>query len=126
MGIIVRFPKRPEGPQPAELDADSIKAAIRPPYPTLPGLLAWLWRLLRLPLFLVLYWLRLPIVGLCNLVSVPAFLAFLAGFFFIDAASQHRPMVWAFGGFSFAAFALGWLYDSLLLALAPEGVVIGL
>jgi len=36
--------------------------------------------LLRLPLFLVLYWLRLPIVGLCNLVSVPAFLGFLAGF----------------------------------------------
>ena len=78
MGNIVKFPKRPEGPQPAELDADSIKAAIRPPRPTLPGLLAWLWRLLRLPLFLVLYWLRLPIVGLCNLVSVPALLAFLA------------------------------------------------
>ena len=56
MGNIVKFPKRPEGPQPAELDADSIKAAIRPPRPTLPGLLAWLWRLLRLPLFLVLYW----------------------------------------------------------------------
>jgi len=126
MGNIVRFPKRPEGPQPAELDADSIKATIRPPRPTLPGLLAWLWRLLRLPLFLVLYWLRLPIVGLCNLISVPALLAFLAGLFFLDASSTHRPIVWFLGGVSFTAVSLGWLYDSLLLALAPEGVVIGL
>jgi hypothetical protein len=126
MGNIVKFPKRPEGPQPAELDADSIKAAIRPPRPTLPGLLAWLWRLLRLPLFLVLYWLRLPIVGLCNLVSVPALLAFLAGFFLIPSDAPIRGLVWFVGGVSLAAFALGWLYDSLLLALAPEGVVIGL
>ncbi len=115
MGNIVKFPKRPEGPQPAELDADSIRAAIRPPRPTLPGLLAWLWRLLRL-----------PIVGLCNLVSVPALLAFLAGFFFIGSDSPHRHIVWVFGGVSFTAAALAWFYDSLLLALAPEGVVIGL
>lgn len=126
MGNIVRFPKRPEGPQPVELDADSIKAAIRPPRPTLPGLLAWLWRLLRLPLFLVLYWLRLPIVGLCNLISVPALLAFMAGFFFIAGDSPHRPIVWLLGGVSFTAFSLGWFYDSILLALAPEGVFIGL
>lgn len=128
MGNIVKFPKRSEGPQPAELDvdADSLKAAIRPPRPTLPGLLAWLWRLLRLPLFLVLYWLRLPIVGLCNLVSVPALLAFLAGFFFFGSDSPHRHIVWVFGGVSFTAAALAWFYDSLLLALAPEGVVIGL
>jgi hypothetical protein len=126
MGNIVKFPKRPEGPQPAELDADSLKAAIRSPRPTLPGVLAWLWRLLRLPLFLVLYWLRLPIVGLCNLVSVPALLAFLAGFFFIGSDSPHRHIVWVFGGVSFTAAALAWFYDSLLLALAPEGVVIGL
>lgn len=126
MGNIIRFPKRPEGPHPAELNANSFKATIRPPRPTLPGLLAWLWRLLRLPLFLILYWLRLPIVGLCNLASVPALLAFLAGFIFIDAASLHRPIVWAFGGLSFAAFALGWFYDSILMALAPEGIAIGL
>lgn len=126
MSNIVRFPKRPEAPQTAELDADSIKAAVRPPRPSLPALLAWLWRLLRLPLFLVLYWLRLPIVAVCNLTSGPAFMAFLAGLFLIDAGSPHRPIVWFLGGVSFVAVSLGWLYDSLLLALAPEGVVIGL
>ena len=126
MSNIVRFPKRPEAPQTAELDTDSIKAAVRLPRPSPPALLAWLWRLLRLPLFLVLYWLRLPIVAVCNLISRPALLAFMGGFFLIPAASPHRHIVWVFGGVSLAAFALGWLYDSLLLALAPEGVVIGL
>lgn len=126
MGNVVRFPKRPEGPQPAELDADSIRAAIRPPRPPLPGLLAWLWHLLRLPLFLVLYWLRLPIVGLCNLVSVPALLAFLAGLILLPSDEPLRGLVWFVGGVGLSAFALAWFYDSLLLALAPDGVVIGL
>lgn len=126
MGNIVRFPKQPEGHPPTELDADSIKAALRPPRSTLPGLLAWLWRVLRLPLFLVLYWLRLPIVGLCNLVSAPAMLAFFAGFFLIPSDEPIRGLVWFVGGVSLAAFALAWFYDSLLLALAPEGLVIGL
>lgn len=89
-------------------------------------MLGWLWRLLRLPLFLVLYWLRQPIVGLCNLVFAPILLAFLAGVVFIDAASAHRPVVWAFGDLSFAACALARLYDSILMALASEDVVIGL
>lgn len=124
MGNIVKFPKRPEGPQPAELDADSLKAAIRPPRPTLPGLLAWLWRLLRLPLFLVLYWLRTPIVALLRLVSGPALLCFLGGFFLLDV--EHRHIVWVFGAVSFTTAALAWFYDSLLLALAPEGVFISM
>lgn len=126
MSNIVKFPKRPEAPQAAELDGDRIKAAIRLPRPTLPGFLAWLWRVLRLPLFLVLYWLRLPIVGLCNLVSVPAFLGFLAGFFLIPSGAPIRGLVWFLGGVSLTAFVLAWLYDSLLMLLAPEGVVIGL
>ena len=89
-------------------------------------MLGWLWRLLRLPLFLVLYWLRQPIVGLCNLVFAPVLLAFLAGVVFIDAASAHRPVVWAFGDLSFAACALARLYDLILMVLAPEDLVIGL
>lgn len=69
MGNVIRFPKRPEMPQLVELGADSFKATIGPPHLTLPGVLGWLWSLRRLPLFLVLYWLRQPIVGLCNLFS---------------------------------------------------------
>lgn len=126
MSNIVRFPKRPEAPQTAELDADSIKAAVRLPRPSLPALLAWLWRLLRLPLFLVLYWLRLPVLMVCNLVSVPAMLAFLAGLWLSSHAPQYRPMVWGIGGVSFAAFLLHWAYDSLLMWLAPDGVVLAL
>ncbi|ENO90949.1 inner membrane protein [Thauera sp. 28] len=125
MGNIIKFPKRPDD-EAAELDAEGIRAAIRPPRPTPAAVLAWLWRLLRLPLFLVLYWLRMPIVGLCRLVSGPALLCFLAGFFFFGSDSPHRHIVWVFGGVSFTAAALAWFYDSLLLALAPEGVFIGL
>jgi hypothetical protein len=126
MNKIVKFPIRSERLQSAELDAGRIKATMRPQRLTLFGLLAWLWRLLRLPLFLVLYWLRPLIMAVCSLVSTPALLCFIASFFFIAGESPHRAIVWVFGGVSFTAFALGWFYDSLLLALAPDGLVIGL
>jgi hypothetical protein len=119
------FPKSRRSLPDLNISTDKIKAAM-PKASTVKSIFTWLWLAVRFPLFLVLYWLRLPITMVCNLVSAPALLAFLAGFFFISGDSPHRPIVWIFGGMSFAAFTLGWFYDSLLLVLAPEGVALGL
>jgi hypothetical protein len=90
----------------------------------LVDVLSRLWALLRLPLFLVLCWLRGPVRAICNLVSFPCLLAFLAGFCLIADTSPHRAVVWIFGGVSFAAFVIGWLYDSLLMRLSPDRLIL--
>lgn len=119
MGKIVRFPKASSAPRAGELDAGQIKA-VSLPRVSLAGVQAKLWAVVRLPLFLVLYWLRGPVLAMCNLVSVPCLLAFLAGFWLIADTSPHRSIVWFFGSVSFSAFTIVWLYDSLLMRLSPE------
>lgn len=122
MSKILKFPERPQEQRRIEFDADSIDRieAEKQPRSTLVRVLAWLLSVVRLPLFLVLYWLRGPVVFLCNLVSVPAFLAFFFGLYFLP---EHRAMVWGVGGMSFAAFAMRWAYDSLLLWLSPDKLI---
>lgn len=82
--------------------------------------LYWLWKVVRVPLFLVLYWLRLPVILVCNWVSTPCLLLWL----FTWYAFPDRPhMVWAFFWVSFAAFVVAWAYDGVLIALSPEATV---
>lgn len=75
---------------------------------------------MRTVLFLVLYWLRLPVVIVARLISVPMLFAFL---FSLWAFPERHVMVITLGVTSFAAFALMWLYDSLLMLLSPTDVV---
>ena len=79
-----------------------------------------LWSIVRVPLFLVLYWLRLPVVLVCRLVSVPALLAFL---FSLYAFPDKHAMVTGFGVLSFGAFVALWLYDTMLMWLSPQGMM---
>lgn len=79
-----------------------------------------LWSIVRVPLFLVLYWLRLPVVLVCRLVSVPALLAFL---FSLYAFPDKHAMVTGFGVLSFGAFVTLWLYDTMLMWLSPQGMM---
>lgn len=123
MGKIVRFPKTTSAPRAGELDAGRIKA-VSLPRVSLAGVLAKLWAVVRLPLFLVLYWLRGPVLFVCNLVSVFGLLAFLVGLWISSKAPQYSSMVWGVGGMSFAAFVFLWGYDSLLLRLAPDGRIL--
>jgi len=81
---------------------------------------ALLWSLVRVPLFLVLYWLRLPVMLVCRLISVPALLAFL---FSLYAFPDKHTMVTGFGVLSFGAFVALWLYDTLLLWLSPHDMM---
>jgi len=117
--VVVNFPK-PKRPLPSlHLNADKIKA-VMPEASMIKAVFAWLWVAVRFPLFLALYWLRLPILTVCNLISVPGLFAFLFGLY---AFPEHRSMVWGIGGISFAAFALHWAYDSLLIWLSPNDVI---
>lgn len=125
MGNIVKFPNGVAVPAAATDEPDHQGAAQRQRAGFL-GVLLRLLSLLRLPLFLVLYWLRFPVLMVCNFVFVPALLAFLAGLWLSHHVPQYRAMVWGVGGLSFAAFVLRWAYDSLLIWLAPADFVLAL
>jgi len=117
--VVVNFPKPKRPLLGLHLNADKIKA-VMPEASGIKAVFAWLWVAVRFPLFLALYWLRLPILTVCNLISVPGLFAFLFGLY---AFPEHRSMVWGIGGISFAAFALHWAYDSLLIWLSPNDVI---
>jgi hypothetical protein len=111
--------KKPRVSRVMRADIDRMRAAL-PPLQTPRGILAVAWLIVRVPLFLVLYWLRLPVMLVCNLISIPA----LAAFFFAWYAFPERTnMVIAFAVVSFGAFAVLWIYDFVLMALSPEDTV---
>jgi len=114
---VVKFPQGKKAAPVAPLDTSKIKQAIIPRGSTVKAVLAWLWLVVRLPVFLVMYWLRLPVIFLCNLVSVPLLLVWLFAWY----AFPDKPhMVWSFGIMSFLAFAIAWLYDFVLMAISPQ------
>lgn len=119
MSNVRMFPKTKRPIPVADIDVDKIKAAM-PKGMSVLGVLSWVWFLVRLPLFLVLYWLRLPIVFICNLISVPALLAWL---FTLYAIPDKPLMHWLIGGLSFAAFVVSWFYDYVLVALSPQDIM---
>lgn len=121
MSNVLKFPKKMK-PPPLKVtgpDIARIKAAA-PRRNTVRGVLAFTWMLVRLPVFLVLYWLRLPVMLVCNLISIPALAAFLFSWY---AFPSKTNMVVAFGVVSFLAFTLLYLYDFVLMALSPQDIV---
>jgi hypothetical protein len=122
MTNVVRFPKGKRALPDLDIDARKLKAAM-PRVATVKGLFAGLFLLLRVPVFLVMYWLRLPIMFLCNLVSIPMLLAWL---FSLYAFPDKTAMVWGFGIVSFVAFVIGWVYDFILMAIAPQDMMMTL
>lgn len=75
---------------------------------------------LRFVLFIVMYWLRLPIVGLCSIVSVVMLFATL---FAMYAFPDKSNMVWSFGVTSLTTFFIAWCYDFVLMKLSPMPMV---
>lgn len=78
-------------------------------------LIVLIWLILRIPLFFVMCWLRLPIALVCELISVPSLFAFL----FCWYAFPVPKMLWGIGLLSFTSFALLWIYDFILMAISP-------
>lgn len=70
--------------------------------------------------FLLLLWLRPLVQALLRIIAGLTLLALLIGAFVIP--EQHRHVLWAIGGASFAAFLVSWFYDWILLRIAPEPV----
>jgi len=116
--VVVNFPKSKQSLPGIHLNADKIKAVM--PEVSVLTVFVRLRLIVRWPVFLVFYWLRMPVLMVCNLLSVPTMLAFLFGLY---AFPEHRAMVYAVGGVSFAAFAVHWAYDSLLIWLSPNDVI---
>lgn len=119
MNNVVKFPKDKQRLPDGELVTHAPKAR-RKKEPSSWSWLSWVWLVIRLPLFFVMYWLRLPIVAICNLVSVPTLLAFL---FSLYAFPDRTEMVWLFGITSFLAFFIAWIYDFILMALSPQDMM---
>ncbi len=121
MNNIVKFPKpaRPSPAPGASLNMEKVKAAM-PKASTIKGILSWVWLIVRLPVFLVLYWLRFPVVFICNIISIPLLIAFL---FSLYAFPDKHAMIWGFGIVSFIAFVIEWIYDFVLMALSPQPIM---
>lgn len=83
---------------------------------TVTAVLACLWLIARIPLFLVMFWLRLPVLLVCNLISGPMLFAWLFAWY---AFPEKTAMVWGCAAFSFVAFFVSWLYDVILMLISP-------
>ncbi len=119
MSKIISFPKvsrRDQGVESLEHQEGGDAFATEPP----GGVSAWLFNALRTVFFLVLYWLRGPILWVCGVVSILALLAFLITLY---AYPSKQSMVWGLGILSFLAFVIQWAYDEVLLMLSPRDVV---
>ena len=77
--------------------------------------------IIRLPIYLVLFWLRLPVVWLCGALSTLFLFAWL---FSLYAFPNKKEMVWGFGIISFGSFFISWGYDWLLMCIAPHDLEI--
>lgn len=119
MKNIVKFPKA-KRPLPAfDRDVSNIKAEMLTAS-AVKSALVWLWFVVRLPVFLIMYWLRLPIIFLCNIISFPMLLAWLFAWY---AFPDKTAMVWGFATVSFLAFLIGWTYDFILMAISPQDMM---
>lgn len=114
---VVPFPMQKGGLPPFQADAIEVPLPRREAFLRVLG---FVWRVLRLPLFLVMYWLRGLVILLCGAVSVPALLLWL---FSLYAFPEKTYMTWGFGVISFGSFVLMWAYDYILMALSPQDMM---
>lgn len=83
------------------------------------GIVAPVLRALRFVLYVVLLFLRIPVQVVCRVAIVPL-LGFAAVWGFLKGWTSIPVLVLAGG--AFGLFLFGYLYDSLLLIVAPERV----
>ncbi|MCC7684740.1 hypothetical protein [Janthinobacterium sp. FW305-128] len=76
----------------------------------------FIFKAMRLSLFLVMYWLRAPILMVGGYVSCFSLMALIISYIVHPVSS----MLWGFGLVSFFSFSLLWLYDYILIELSPN------
>jgi hypothetical protein len=119
MNNVVDFPKTDRSLPKADVAAVGDNTDV-PKAELTDGFLRGLWLVVRLPVFLLMYWLRMPVMLVCNLVSIPMLLLWL---FSLYAFPDKHAMVWGFGIISFLAFVIGWTYDFILMAISPQDMM---
>lgn len=116
MSNVIKFQKANNAFASSGLSVEKIKE-IMPKGSIIKTVFSWLWFVIRLPIFLILYWLRLPVVFLCNLISIPMMFAWLFAWY---AFPDKTAMVWGFAAISLLCFVISWTYDFILMALSPQ------
>ena len=119
-GRVVQFPRRGRPARWVPVDEPSRSSLGRSLLSHFRIPVLWLLGVVRVLLFLVMFWLRLPVTMVCSFVSVATLLAWL---FSLYAWPDKTEMVWGFGMTSLVAFAIGWVYDYILMALSPQELV---
>jgi len=71
--------------------------------------------------YVLMMWLRAPIVLLCNVISGPFFFLWLFSWY---AFPDKKPIVWGFCLLSLGSFSIMILYDTILLKIAPMNVIL--
>lgn len=117
---ILKFPKSKRTAPALQVDRERIKAAFPKAGSVMKKSFAWLWLIVRLPVFLAMYWLRTPIIFLLTRISAITLFCWL---FSLYAFSEQHTMVRAFGFVSFGSFVLSYAYDFILAAIAPEDMM---
>lgn len=120
MSNVLNFPKKYKR---LPVITEQERARLKATQPKLEGrfnLFTFVWLAVRLPLFLVMYWLRMPVMLICNIVSIPALGAFIFTWY---AFPEKTNMMIGFGVLSFVAFALFYFYDYVLMALSPQELI---
>lgn len=74
-------------------------------------------RVIRYCIYYLMLWLRILVSWLSNVCAGVGLLALLLAWLF-----KPGDYMWQIAGFSFGAFMVGWLYDTLLLLVAPEPI----
>ena len=74
----------------------------------------------RIPIFLMLYFLRAPVMVACSMLYLPLFLLALFAWY----AFPEKPQMWGgFGVISLLSFVLMYVYDLVLSWLSPHELV---
>lgn len=82
--------------------------------------LVWISGAIRYVLFLIMYWLR---IVLYPVLSFAAGIGLIASIVLL--ATQNRlDIMWKLGAFSFGCFVVIWFYDTILMYLAPQQMML--
>lgn len=122
MGTVVQLNRGGPRPDPAVARASRAEAADRAKRAMLMAGMGAL-GVLRYAVFLVLLFLRRPVRFVLNLAATGGFLALV-----LMALGMHGPdkarMLWITGGMTFACVSLAWFYDTLVLRLSPQPLIL--
>lgn len=129
MSKIIKFPNRLTDQNEAkEVDCrqfDRERSEAHRRYALGGGLFLWnvakvLLMVVRMPLFLMLYFLRAPVIVLCSMLYLPLFLLALFAWY----GFPEKPQMWgSCGVISLVSFMLMYVYDLVLSWLSPHELV---